>query len=86
MVQPRLVDYIFIVVDPNYSDSIIVFVLGIVSNVNIMDYFKFYPLKHIISQNKSETFNRLIIPFLMKTLTNTEENKVQTSKRVIFRW
>ena len=31
-----------------------------------------------------EAFDRLLIPFLIKTLTNNQDDKVRTSKRFMF--
>ena len=33
-----------------------------------------------------ETFHRLIIPFLMTTITKTHDNKIRRTKRVTFGW
>ena len=49
-----------------------------------MEYLKLYSLKNNVSQNESEVFDKLIVPFLMTVSTNIQGNKVRTSKGIKF--
>ena len=84
VVQPSSMDSIAIVVKPTNSDSVIAFVLGITSNMNPIHDLKFHSLKNSLPKNENEAFDKLIIPFLMTSLTKVEHDKIRTSKRVIF--
>ena len=86
VVQPSPLDYISIVVELTNYDSVIAFVLGITGNINTIHDQNFYCLKYYIPNNESETYDTLIITFLMPSLTNAENDKIKTSKRVTFGW
>ena len=80
VVQSSLMDSISIVVEPTNYDSVTSSVLGITSNINTFNNLKFHSLKNYITKNKNETFDTLIIPFLMTSLTKIEHDKIRICK------